>query len=418
MEGGPEPHRPVRPQAAAERARRQAAAGELQAGHHADGRERLAAAGLASASGSSTARAACGSPTGCRTSPSCADDLARDPLVLGRRHQPLRRRLPDEHRLDPRRPAVAGRLGQLRPGHREPEPARVRRHAGQPRHRSSTARATGAPASCPPSTRARRSPSGAEPIPNLAHARRRQRRRGSAASSTCSTQLNRQHAADAAASRPSSTPASPATSWPSACRPRRPRRSTWRSETEATQASSTASTRRRPPTFGRNLPAGPPAGRARRALRAALPRRRQQVGRAHAASRRTTAELCRAIDKPVAGLLKDLKRRGLLDDTLVIWGGEFGRTPMSEKGRRPRPQPLRLHDVDGRRRRQGRPAPSARPTSSACTPSRTACTSTTCTPRSSHLLGLDHMQLVYMHKGRPERPTLNEGSACEKVING
>jgi len=34
----------------------------------------------------------------------------------------------------------------------------------------------------------------------------------------------------------------------------------------------------------------------------------------------------------VAGLLRDLKQRGLLEDTLVIWGGEFGRMPMSEKG--------------------------------------------------------------------------------------
>ena len=41
---------------------------------------------------------------------------------------------------------------------------------------------------------------------------------------------------------------------------------------------------------------------------------------------------CRATDKPVAGLLRDLKQRGLLDDTLVIWGGEFGRMPMSEQG--------------------------------------------------------------------------------------
>src|SRR5262249_48294670 len=41
---------------------------------------------------------------------------------------------------------------------------------------------------------------------------------------------------------------------------------------------------------------------------------------------------CRETDRPVAGLLKDLKRRGLLDSTLVIWGGEFGRTPMSESG--------------------------------------------------------------------------------------
>jgi len=39
---------------------------------------------------------------------------------------------------------------------------------------------------------------------------------------------------------------------------------------------------------------------------------------------------CAATDKPIAGLLKDLKGRGLLDETLVIWGGEFGRTPTAE----------------------------------------------------------------------------------------
>ena len=44
-------------------------------------------------------------------------------------------------------------------------------------------------------------------------------------------------------------------------------------------------------------------------------------------------EYCQRTDKPVAGLLKDLRRRGLLDDTLVIWGGEFGRMPMSEQGK-------------------------------------------------------------------------------------
>ncbi len=35
-------------------------------------------------------------------------------------------------------------------------------------------------------------------------------------------------------------------------------------------------------------------------------------------------------DKPIAGLLQDLKRRGLLDETLIIWGGEFGRQPTAE----------------------------------------------------------------------------------------
>ena len=38
----------------------------------------------------------------------------------------------------------------------------------------------------------------------------------------------------------------------------------------------------------------------------------------------------RAVDKPIAGLLKDLKARGLLDQTLVVWAGEFGRTPMAQ----------------------------------------------------------------------------------------
>jgi outer membrane protein assembly factor BamB len=43
--------------------------------------------------------------------------------------------------------------------------------------------------------------------------------------------------------------------------------------------------------------------------------------------------LCQRTDRPSAGLLQDLKRRGLLEDTLVIWGGEFGRTPMIEQGK-------------------------------------------------------------------------------------
>lgn len=45
-----------------------------------------------------------------------------------------------------------------------------------------------------------------------------------------------------------------------------------------------------------------------------------------------TKKLCHDIDQPIAALLKDLKQRGLLEDTLIIWGGEFGRTPVSENG--------------------------------------------------------------------------------------
>ncbi|HET6408588.1 MAG TPA: DUF1501 domain-containing protein, partial [Chthoniobacteraceae bacterium] len=45
---------------------------------------------------------------------------------------------------------------------------------------------------------------------------------------------------------------------------------------------------------------------------------------------RTHGPLCRATDKPVAGLIKDLKQRGMLDQTLVVWTSEFGRTPWSQ----------------------------------------------------------------------------------------
>jgi hypothetical protein len=50
----------------------------------------------------------------------------------------------------------------------------------------------------------------------------------------------------------------------------------------------------------------------------------------HGDIRGNLPKLCRQTDQPVAGLLKDLKRRGLLDDTLVLWSGEFGRTPWSQ----------------------------------------------------------------------------------------
>src|SRR6516165_4887224 len=40
---------------------------------------------------------------------------------------------------------------------------------------------------------------------------------------------------------------------------------------------------------------------------------------------------CRETDQPIAALIKDLKQRGLLDETLIVWGGEFGRTPMNEE---------------------------------------------------------------------------------------
>ena len=45
---------------------------------------------------------------------------------------------------------------------------------------------------------------------------------------------------------------------------------------------------------------------------------------------RTHGPLCRSVDKPIAGLLRDLKQRGMLDETLVVWASEFGRSPWSQ----------------------------------------------------------------------------------------
>ena len=52
----------------------------------------------------------------------------------------------------------------------------------------------------------------------------------------------------------------------------------------------------------------------------------------HGSLKSEHAKLAHQVDRPVAGLLTDLKSRGLLDETLVIWGGEFGRTPTGQGG--------------------------------------------------------------------------------------
>ena len=137
---------------------------------------------------------------------------------------------------------------------------------------------------------------------------------------------------------------------------------------------------------------------------------------AHSGLEKNHSSLCAQMDQPVAGLIADLKQRGLLDQTLVVWGGEFGRTPMSEKGdgRDHNPygftmfmagggvkggqtigatdefglhaveNPLHVHDLHA---------------------------------TMLHLIGLDHTRLVYFHKGRPERATMNEGEIYRRITN-
>jgi hypothetical protein len=131
---------------------------------------------------------------------------------------------------------------------------------------------------------------------------------------------------------------------------------------------------------------------------------------------------CGMIDKPTAALLKDLKQHGLLDETLVIWGAEFGRTPMAEVRRGSNPgkegrdhhpfafsmwlagggiaagrivgatdelgyhileDPIHVHDLQA---------------------------------TILHCLGLDHLRLTYRHQGRDFRLTDVGGNVVEKLL--
>jgi len=138
---------------------------------------------------------------------------------------------------------------------------------------------------------------------------------------------------------------------------------------------------------------------------------------AHSGLEKNHSGLCKSTDKPIAGLLHDLKRRGLLDQTLVIWGGEFGRTPQSEKGdgRDHNPYGFTMW-LAGAGLRGGRTVGTTDEIGLHAVDDRLHIHDYHATLL--RLIGLDHMGLVWHHKGRPERPTLNEGHPSEKILNG
>ena len=120
------------------------------------------------------------------------------------------------------------------------------------------------------------------------------------------------------------------------------------------------------------------------------------------------SRLCHAVDQPITGLLLDLKQRGLLDETLVIWGGEFGRTPMSEKG------DGRDHNPTGFTIWMAGGGVKGGQVIGATDDLGLYAVEDKLHVHDIHasimtLMGLDHTKVVYMHKGRPERVDLNEG---------
>jgi hypothetical protein len=135
---------------------------------------------------------------------------------------------------------------------------------------------------------------------------------------------------------------------------------------------------------------------------------------AHSKIEENHSKQCRSMDKPVAGLLRDLKARGLLDSTLVVWGGEFGRTPQSEKGdgRDHNPTGFTMWMAGGGVR-GGQTIGSTDEVGLHAVEDRLHVHDLHATIL--WLMGLDHMGLVYKYKGRPERPTINEGEVCRKI---
>jgi hypothetical protein len=126
-------------------------------------------------------------------------------------------------------------------------------------------------------------------------------------------------------------------------------------------------------------------------------------------------KLCLQSDKPIAGLLQDLKRRGLLDSTLVIWGGEFGRTPMSEgtNGRDHNPHGFSMW-LAGGGVKGGQALGATDPIGLRAVDDVTHVHDVHATIL--HLLGFNHKRLTFRHNGRNERLTDNDGEVIEKAL--
>ena len=126
------------------------------------------------------------------------------------------------------------------------------------------------------------------------------------------------------------------------------------------------------------------------------------------------AKMCGQMDQPVAGLLTDLKQRGLLDETLIVWGGEFGRTPMSEKGdgRDHNPTGFTMWMAGGGVR-GGQAYGNTDEVGLHAIEDRLHVHDLHATIL--QLMGVDHRKLVYLHKGRPERIDQNEGHVYTKI---
>ncbi len=121
------------------------------------------------------------------------------------------------------------------------------------------------------------------------------------------------------------------------------------------------------------------------------------------------------VDKPIAGLLTDLKRRGLLKDTLVLWGGEFGRTPVAQgkDGRDHNPHGFTMF-LAGGGAKAGHAHGATDDFGYYSVEDKVHIHDLHATML--HLLGLDHLKLTYRHAGRDFRLTDVHGEVVKGIL--
>jgi hypothetical protein len=127
------------------------------------------------------------------------------------------------------------------------------------------------------------------------------------------------------------------------------------------------------------------------------------------------AAKAKQVDRPIAALLKDLKQRGLLEDTLVLWGGEFGRTPTSEgaKGRDHNNLGFSVW-LAGGGVKGGMAYGATDEFGFAAVENKTHVHDLHATIL--HLMGLDHEKLTYRYSGRDFRLTDVEGRVVKEIM--
>jgi len=142
----------------------------------------------------------------------------------------------------------------------------------------------------------------------------------------------------------------------------------------------------------------------------------------HANLNKNLKKNCDITDQPVGALLKDLKQRGLLEDTLVVWGGEFGRTPMAEMrrpedadsaGRDHHPEGFSMW-LAGGGIKGGQVIGETDPFGLTITKEKTHIHDLQATLL--HNLGFDHTKLTYRHMGREFRLTDVGGRVVDKML--